>query len=157
VVYEHAEAGAQATLWRVSIDGGTPLRLTDKHSARPSISPDGRLIAYWQKDQEPNAPWRIAIINAEGGPPVSLFDVPQSRADGNSEIRWTQDGRAVIYMDFRNSISNLREQSLDGGAARQLTDFAKDQFYSFDFARDGRLIFARGLTTNDVVLINDAR
>jgi Tol biopolymer transport system component len=157
VIYEHAESGALATLWRVPIDGGAPIHLTDKLSARPSISPDGRLIAYWQKDQEPNAPWRIAVINFEGGQFVNLFDVPQSRANGNSEIRWTQDSRGVIYMDFRNSISNLRLQPLDGSPATQLTDHAKDQFYSFDFAPDGRLVFARGLTTNDVVLISDQR
>ncbi|HEV2912653.1 MAG TPA: protein kinase [Pyrinomonadaceae bacterium] len=157
VVYEHAESGALATAWRIPIDGGTPVHLTDKLSARPSISPDGRMIAYWQKDQEPNAPWRIAIINFEGGPPVNVFDVTQSRANGNSELRWTQDSRGVIYMDFTNSISNLRLQPIDGSPATQLTDQAKDQFYSFDFARDGRLIFARGLTTNDVVLISDQR
>ncbi|HEY6186653.1 MAG TPA: protein kinase [Pyrinomonadaceae bacterium] len=157
VIYEHTGTGTLANLWKIPIEGGTPVRLTDKLSMRASISRDGRLIAYWHKEDQPNAPWSIAVISAEDGHLVHLFEVPQSDADGNSNIRWTPDGAAFIYIDFRNGVTNLRLQTLDGSPARQLSNFNKDQFYSFDLARDGSLIFARGLMTNDLILITDAR
>ncbi|HVG31645.1 MAG TPA: hypothetical protein VM911_01135, partial [Pyrinomonadaceae bacterium] len=142
-------------LWKMPIDGGAPVRLTDKLSMRASVSPDGRMIAYWEKDAEPNAPWRIAVINFEDGRPVGRFDIPQSEANGNSGLRWSRDGQGVIYIDFRDGVMNLFLQPLAGSAPEQLTKFTKEQFYSFDLARDGRLIFTRGLMTNDIILISD--
>jgi Tol biopolymer transport system component len=126
---------------------------------RPSISPDGQWIAYWTKDEAPNAPWRIGVIpfGGEGTEGPRLFDVIQSEADGVSSIHWMLDSRAFIYTDFRDGVTNLRLQSLDGGPQRPLTGFTKDEFFSFDLARDGRIVFARGLITSDVILINDAR
>jgi serine/threonine protein kinase/Tol biopolymer transport system component len=157
VIYQHVGAGALATLWRVSIDGGAPTRLTNDLAVRPSISQDGKLVAYWQKEQTPNAPWRIAIMPFEGGAAVKLLDVPQSAANGNSVLHWSQDASAVIYIDLRDGVTNLLSQPLTGGSPKPLTNFNKDQFYAFDLARDGRLILARGLRTNDAVLINDAK
>ncbi|HEX8140696.1 MAG TPA: protein kinase [Pyrinomonadaceae bacterium] len=157
LIYEHTGAGTLASIWKVPIDGGMPVQLTEKISMRASVSPDGRLVAYWQKEDQPNAPWHIGITSLEDGRRVTLLDVPQNDADGMSNIRWTQDGKSVIYTDFRNDVTNLRVQPIDGGEAKQLTNFTKDQFYSFDLARDGRLIFARGLMTNDLVLITDAK
>jgi TolB protein len=36
----------EARLWKVSIDGGEPVRLTDNNSVLEVVSPDGKLIAY---------------------------------------------------------------------------------------------------------------
>ena len=157
VIYQHVGAGTLATLWRVSINGGAPERLTNDLAMRPSISPDGKLVAYWQKEQTPNAPWRIAVVPFEGGAPAQLLDVPQSAANGNSVLHWSQDGSAVIYIDLRDGVTNLLSQPLTGGPPKPLTNFNKDQFYAFDLSRDGKLILARGLRTNDAILINDAK
>jgi serine/threonine protein kinase/Tol biopolymer transport system component/tetratricopeptide (TPR) repeat protein len=157
VVYEHAGEGSRTSLWRVSVEGGAPVRLTRHLSMRPSVSPEGRLIAYWQKEEGPGAPWRIAVIGADGGEPVHVFDVPQNEANGMSQIQWTPDGRAVVYTDYRDGVTNLRRQPLDGGPAQQVTNYAREIFYSFGIARDGRLLLANGLTTSDVVLLKDSQ
>jgi Tol biopolymer transport system component len=122
---------------------------------RPSVSPDGRLVAYWQKEEKPGAPWRIAVVGVQGGEPARFFDVPQNEADGMSQIRWSADGRAFVYTDLREGVTNLRLQPVEGGEARQMTDFAREIFYSFDLARDGRLLLANGVTTSDVVILRD--
>jgi Tol biopolymer transport system component len=157
VIFQHIGAGTLATLWRVSIDGGTPERLTTELSVRPAISPDGKWIACWQKEQTPNAPWRIAVIPFEGGEPVKFFDVSQTIANGNSVLRWSQDSNSVIYIDLRGGVANLLSQRLDGSSPLPLTNFTKDQFYAFDLAPDGRLVLARGLRTNDAVLVHDVK
>jgi Tol biopolymer transport system component/TolB-like protein/tetratricopeptide (TPR) repeat protein len=157
VVYEHAGQGAQTNLWRVSVEGGEPERLTRELSMRPSVSPDGRHVAYWHKEERPGAPWGIAVIPAEGGGPARVFDVPQNEANGMSSIHWTTDARAFVYTDLRDGVANLRQQPLEGGEARQITNYAREIFYSFDLARDGRLLLANGTTTSDVVLLRDSR
>jgi hypothetical protein len=158
VIYEHAGKGSQTSLWRVPFEGGRPERLTRHLSMRPSVSPDGRLIAYWQKEERPGAPWRIAVIPAEGGgEPLHIFDVPQNEANGMSSIHWPADARSLVYTDLRDGVANLRQQPLDGGEARAITNYARDVFYSFDIARDGRLLLANGLTTSDVVILRDSR
>jgi Tol biopolymer transport system component len=162
VIYTHAKEGGQPLLWKISVDGKQPpVSLTNEHSTRPSFSPDGKWVAYWAKDETPNAHWRIGLIpfdQTEGAsmPPRS-FEVIQSDADGMSSLRWTFDSRNIIYTDYRNGVTNLRLQPLDGGPQKPLTEFNKDEFYSYDLSRDGRTIFARGLTTSDVILINDAK
>ncbi|MET0647123.1 MAG: protein kinase [Pyrinomonadaceae bacterium] len=156
VVYEHAGEGSRTSLWRVPIEGGTPERLTQNLSMRPSVSPDGRAVAYWHKEERPGAPWSIAVIPAEGGG-ARVYEVPQNGANGMSSIHWTTDARAFVYTDYRDGVTNLRLQPLEGGEARQITNYAREIFYSFDISRDGRLLLANGLTTSDVVLFKDQR
>ncbi|HVG39648.1 MAG TPA: protein kinase [Pyrinomonadaceae bacterium] len=157
IVYEHTGAESLPTVWRVSLEGGTPQRLTSGLSIRPIVSPDGKMLAYWHKEAKPEAPWRILISPLEGGEAVKSFDVPQSLASGNTSLRWTPDGRALAFIDFRNGVTNLWLQPIAGGPPQKLTDYANDMIYSFDFAPDGRIVFSRGLRTIDVVLINDTQ
>ena len=156
VVYEHAGQNSRTSLWRVPVEGGTPERLTKDLSMRPSVSPDGRVVAYWHKEEKPGAPWSIAVIPAEGGEP-RVYEVPQNEANGMSSIHWTTDGRSLVYTDYREGVTNLRLQPLAGGEPRPLTNYAREVFYSFDISRDGRLLLANGLTTSDVVLFKDSR
>ena len=156
VVYQHTTAGTP-TVWRMPVNGGAASQVTTALSMRPAVSPDGKLIAVWQKEDKPTASWKIAIVPFEGGAATKLLDVPQSPANSNSVINWKQDGSGMLFIDFRNGVTNLMLQSFDSSPAKQLTKFTKEQFYSFDFSPDGRVLLSRGFWTNDVVLISEAR
>ena len=156
VLYQHTSGGTP-TVWRMPVNGGTPSQITTALSMRPTVSPDGKLIAVWQKEDNPSAPWRIAIVPFEGGAATKMLDVPQSPANSNSVIRWAKDGSGMFFIDFRNGVTNLMLQPFSSGAPKQLTKFTKEQFYSFDFSSDGRVLLSRGFWTNDVVLISEAR
>jgi Tol biopolymer transport system component len=149
-------SSSRFSIWKVSVDGGTPAQLTDKLSQWPVVSPDGKLIACWYRE-ESKSPWRIAILPFEGGAPLKTFDV--STTVGTSiPVRWSPDGRALNYIETSGGVSNIWTQPVDGGQPRQLTDFKSDQMLWFDWSRDGRqLAFARGAITSDVVLISDAK
>ncbi len=55
-------------------------------------------------------------------------------------------------------VSNLWIQPLDGGPARQITDFKEGVIFSYDWSADGKRIYlSRGSETRDVVLIRDFR
>jgi Tol biopolymer transport system component len=149
------------SLWKVSIDGGQAVRLTDKSfwARSQAVSADGKQIAISFTEQPRNR-WRIALIPFEGGQPTKIFkaEVPVTPFIDLDTIRWTPDSRAVTYIDTRKGISNIWEQPLDGGSSKQLTNFQVDQIFNFDWSRDGKwLALARGSVTDDIVLIEDAR
>jgi hypothetical protein len=59
-------------------------------------------------------------------------------------------------VDNRGGLENLWGQPIDGGAARQLTDFRDKVIFSYDWSREGNLVTSKGVITSDVVLITDA-
>ncbi|MGI8898364.1 MAG: protein kinase domain-containing protein [Pyrinomonadaceae bacterium] len=152
VVYQ--SGGAKPTLWKVSVDGGQPSQLSNANSSVPVVSPDGKMIAcrYW--DQDRNA-LKIAIIPFAGGRAIYTYDIPILL---RQRIRWTPDGRALMYVDTRAGISNIWRQAIDGGPPMQITNFRADQVFSYDWSYDHKLLACeRGVETNDVVLISDQR
>jgi Tol biopolymer transport system component len=140
------------TVWKTPADGsGEPVQLTDKYSRSPIVSLDGKLIAYFYR--EDNGPWRIAVAPFEGGEPLRTFDIP---ALPIPSLRWTPDNRAVAYVDTQGGVSNIVAQPLDGGKPKRLTDFKQERIFSFDYSRDGKqLALSRGTINNDVVLISN--
>lgn len=153
VVYVHESSSFTPTLWKVSIDGGDPVQLTDKEAANPVFSPDGKLVACSYNDGN----WKVAVIPSEGGPPTKLFDIPTPYLF-EPGAQWSSDGRALIFHVKRDGISNLWGQPLDGAPPKQLTDFKSEEVFSFATSRDGRLLaLARGVDTGDVVLITESK
>jgi serine/threonine protein kinase/type II secretory pathway pseudopilin PulG len=142
------------SIWKVSIDGGEPVQIISQYSLSPAISPDGKLIACYYLDKRTGGP-KIALIPFEGGEPVKIFEY-QAVDAGTYPVRWTHEGHALTYIVNRGGVSNIWIQSLDGSAARQLTDFKSDRIFSFDWSRDGKwLALARGPEQRDVVLMSD--
>jgi serine/threonine protein kinase/Tol biopolymer transport system component len=141
------------TIWKVSINGGQPVQLSDKETTLPTFSPDGKQIASTYRE-DPNSPLKLAILSLEGGQPIKTFALPtQLLYDTN--LRWSTDGRAIVYAVTRGGIANLWAQPVDGSPPKQLTNFTSDRIFWFDFSRDGKqLALARGTQTSDVVLIS---
>ncbi len=146
-------SGEAKTVWKVAIDGGEPVPLTDTPSNGPDISHDGRLIACWYK-QDATSPWKIALIPLAGGPPTRIFDVTRTTI---FRLRWTPDGQSITYINTRDAVSNIWSQPVSGGPPKQLTQFTSEQIEAFDWSRDGNLICSRGYTARDVVLISNFR
>ena len=147
-------------LRKVSIDVGLPMDLVSKGElSYPQVSPDGKFVAYLFKDELSLRP-KFGIVKFENGAPVNTIDLPltaQPDAAGFHFYRgwhWAPDGSAVVYLNTLGGISNLWSQPIDGGAAKQITDFKSDRILSFAFSPDGRqLAFARTSNASDAVLI----
>ncbi|MGB9181877.1 MAG: protein kinase [Pyrinomonadaceae bacterium] len=156
VLYNSVSAG-KPSIWKVSIGGGEPVQVTDTQTPFPAVSPDGKLIAcsYWDEQSNPQQ-WRIAILSYTDGRIVKTFETPRTAVNGAGSVmlRWTPDGRSLAFVDNRNGSSNVWSLPVDGGAAKQWTDFKSDTIFFFDWSRDGRqLATARGHWTSDVYLI----
>jgi serine/threonine protein kinase len=140
-------------MWRMPIDGGPAVQLTQKDTSPAVLSPDGKLLAYYYREQ-PEAAAQIEIVPATGGAPVQTLDSPKDSYDAG----WSPDGRALVYMKDTNNVTNLWSLPLDGSKPRQLTDWPAEQIFGFAYARDGKqLVIARGHISFDVVLIKDFR
>ena len=141
-----------SALERIAFEGGTAVRLSSQYdSSEPVVSPDGKLIAYEHYDDRRG--WHTALLPAEGGEPVKVFDFHAFRAG----VRWTIDGQAVLYANARRP-DNIWRQPLTGGPPQQVTHFKEDQIGYFDLSPDGKhLAIARGNAYSDVVLITNFR
>src|SRR4029434_10006056 len=66
----HSIRSCSMRAWKVSIDGGEPVPLTDEFTSNPTVSPDGNLVACFYHADHPDAPWtKVAIIPFAGGDP----------------------------------------------------------------------------------------
>jgi Tol biopolymer transport system component/DNA-binding winged helix-turn-helix (wHTH) protein len=150
VVYGSGESDWH--LWKVPIDGGEPVQLTQYQAGKPVVSPDGKLIAYGYFDDQMSLPWRIGIIPFEGGPMRKSFP-----AHFRSHVRWTLDGQSLMYIS-ETHVSDIWSQPLEGSPPKRLTNFKEMRIYYFDWSRDGSwLACARGTANSDAVMIHDLK
>ena len=149
VVY--SSSANKETIWKVGIDGGQPRQLTEKLSLSPAISPNGKqIVCFYLEDQ--NSPVKLAIIPFQGAPPVKTLPLAGQLG---TNLAWTTDGSAVVYVLTSGGVSNLWAQPINGTPPKQLTDFTSERIFRFAFSRDGKqLALSRGTQTSDVILIN---
>lgn len=145
-------------LWKVPLEGGEPTRVLDENAICPSVSPDGKMVAFvlWQAS-EAN---RIALVSFDGGEIIKTFDAKQERNSltDNQHLQWTSDGRGIYFIALNDGISNIWRQPIDGGQPAQVTNFTIGRIFNFAFSSDGsRLALSRGTLNSDVVLIENAK
>jgi serine/threonine protein kinase/dipeptidyl aminopeptidase/acylaminoacyl peptidase len=154
VVFTSGRSGTWA-IWKVGIDGGEPVQLTRHASEFPSISPDGKLIAYAYRDDQANRQPKLGIMPFEGGEPIKTIELPRTAQP--IALQWMPDGRSIAYLDAGSGILNIWARPIDGGAAKQLTNFKSEFLNSFAISRDGKIAVYRFNATRDIVLIKDFR
>lgn len=156
IAYASGEDGNEM-VWKVPFNGGAPIKLTDFPCGSPVMSPDGRLIACEIRSNTRAKPSMIAIISSEGGPALKTFPILPFQF-GAQTIRWSGDGKAIVFAKPDNGVMNLWQQPIDGSPPQQLTNFTDGVIWSFSLTRDGRRIFlSRGKSSVDVVQIRNFR
>jgi Tol biopolymer transport system component len=151
-------------IYQLSIDGGDPVKIIpDGARVYPQVSPDGRYLAYFFTGSENKRP-RIIVVGFPDGTPFRSLDIPVSGSPQHfgsliyRGFHWSPDGKSLVYVNTLGGVSNLWRQPLEGGPARQITEFTSDRIHNFAYSRDGRMIaFARGSNSPDVVLIKDQK
>jgi Tol biopolymer transport system component len=152
----------QVALWKVSIDGGEAVKLTNVTGAAlaPSVSPDGKFIAfYWLKENRRLSP-EIVLLPFDGSEIIKSFVVLHGRFSqnyGKDALQWTPDGQAVNFISHRDGVSNIWRQPIDGSSPVQVTNFTSGQIFNFAYSPDGsQLALSRGTFSRDVVLIKNS-
>jgi serine/threonine protein kinase/Tol biopolymer transport system component/tetratricopeptide (TPR) repeat protein len=151
LVYQHLGPNALYSIWKQPLSGGPAQQVTTAHTMYPTVSEEGRL-AYWYCQNPSDARWSIAVLEPRGEVPEHFFSFPPDRMP-QVLLRWVPGSSAISYIENRQGVSNIWIQPLDGSPARQATFFTSGHIYSFDWSRDGRLVYSQGTTTGNVVLI----
>ncbi|MBK7392864.1 MAG: PD40 domain-containing protein [Chloracidobacterium sp.] len=152
IVYQ--SGGSYPTIWKMPIGGGEAVAITKTTGSRPSISPDGKLVAYHYLDSSfERSRWGIGISSLEDGKRVKRFDFPSTVVE--RLVKWTRDGSGIAFLNSPGGVHNIWIQPIDGGASKPLTDFTSDNIISFNWNADGsQLGVIRAVETSDVLLIN---
>jgi Tol biopolymer transport system component/tRNA A-37 threonylcarbamoyl transferase component Bud32 len=162
VVYSSIPPGREYyTLWRIPIEAGEPIELTQRPAMIPSISADGQRIAFLTFDPQTNKEW-IAIIPSDGGERTRLIDLPPDFSGGHGEsfpgLAWAPDARNVYCVRTIKGVSNIWSFSSQSGPPRQVTHFETDEIFAFAWSHDGKyLALVRGDFADDVVLLTAFR
>jgi len=153
VFYTDAASGGK--LNKVSIDGGDPERVSEQIVGGPTdLSPDGKLITFYTFHiADPKA--KLAVVSTDTGKTVSLLD-PERPPHGL--VRFSPDGKALVYPIHEGEVHNLWRQNLDGSPGRQITHFDAEEIWNFRWSPDGKqLALVRGHTDSDAVLLRDSQ
>jgi Tol biopolymer transport system component len=156
-----ARGAGVSELWVVDVKGGEPQRLMAGDAVQPSVSPNGRRIAYWalptneQRTSFTSGVRDIWTVAADGSNPVQTTTSPAF--DWNPI--WAPDGRWLYFLSNRSGSMNLWRVAIDedsgvpAGAPQPLT--APASYVShFSLSADGRYgAYATKLVTRNLARI----
>jgi Tol biopolymer transport system component/predicted Ser/Thr protein kinase len=155
IYYNSYRNQGRMNLWKVSANGGDPIKVSDDIVYNLGTSPDGRTIltrAYQPAENK----WRYGILSVDDGKYLKVFDLPTIAGQGS--VHWMPNGKAVGYIDTHNGVSNIWVLPLETMKAYQLTHFDSELISEFSWSKDGKnLAIVRGEQTSDVVLLTDLK
>ncbi len=139
-------------LWKIPIEGGDPVKLSDETLSRIALAPDGTRFAAFGRSGDGKR--RLVIKTYPECTTVRDFDVVAANPTPR-KIEWTRDGRSLIYEnEDLPLVGNLWEQPVDGRPPVKLTNFTGDRIFDFSFSPiDGKLAIVRGSWSFDAVLL----
>jgi len=116
IVYE-AVVKDQYTLWRMKPDGSDRRQLTPgPRDYDFTISPDSKTLAWASIDPKSNE-WSLWTMPLAGGTPKKIT----SRETLIQQLRYTPDGKTIIFTGYAGSMLRLYRMPADGGAITEMT------------------------------------
>ncbi len=126
-------------LWQLSRDGTPERRLLsetpDVKEFVPAISPDGRLLAYLDLPMNRPPQYRLVVVELPGG----ISRVVTEDHVLFSPVRFSPDGRQLLFTSDRLGTSDVWVTGVDGSGARALTMSPAAETLG-DWSRDGSTI-----------------
>ena len=145
--------GTGTYVFKIPVNGGSPVRLTESTSYYPIWSPDGRFIVYSEPHQ--GGTFLTKAITPDEVP----FPMPdvQVMYEMSTPYQFTHGGNALIFVRPTFPV-NFYIVALKTGQQRQLTDLDRgSQIRSFDVMPDRTIIFDRYRENSDLALIELVR
>ena len=137
------------TLWRVSINGENPTKLTDQTVRSPRISPDGQTIACYISNPASKT-MMLALVSAQTGAVTKYPATPEN--DDIPFLDWSKDGRNLFVVLRRGKPISLWKLSLNGNEPKQLREWENDAIFRLAISRNGERVFYEvGNQLNSVV------
>lgn len=155
-IYFVRQESGTSYLMTITSAGGEPRKIIPlvADNGGMAMSPDGeRLVVKRAAGTGAAYSREIAVLEAKTG--KTLFSWKTDYAD-IGRVRFTPDGKSLIYNKREKNVGNLWVLPLDGKQPRQITHFNTQLIFDFSPSPDGKNIaMARGTRSTDVVLITD--
>ena len=138
-------------LYRVPIDGHSPVSFVQEYSVDPAWTSDGRFVVYSGPDV--GTTFSVKAVTPEAAP-HSLPPLTLSR--GARHLTFFPGRRALVFLRGDIQHKDLWLVDLETGAERQLTEVpANFDIRDFDISADGReVVLERVQDHSDVVLLD---
>ena len=137
-------AGRDSEIYRLDLDSGqvTALTTRDGPDLAPTVSPDGRTIAYLGFDDSPKAfeQNRLYVMSLGGGAPRPVAPGLDRSID---QIEWASDGRALFASYEEAGSVTVARIGLDG-SVRPLARDAASPVYDRPYAGGGFSVSRNG-------------
>jgi Tol biopolymer transport system component len=149
-----ATGGSDATgsgLFKIPLEGGSPVRLVSGSALNPVWSPDGSLIVYAGTNVRTFAP--LLAVRPDGTS-VKLPDIILRRL--GERVRFSPDGKSLIYMQGLLASQDFWLLDLASMTSRPLTRLQnRATMRTFDVTSDGKqIVFDRLRENSQVVMID---
>ena len=146
--------GSDATgpgLFKISLEGGSPVRLVSGSALNPVWSPDGSLIVYAGTNVRTFAP--LLAVRPDGTS-VKLPEISLRRL--GERVRFSPDGKSLIYMQGLLASQDFWLLDLASMKSRPLTRLQnRTAMRTFDVTSDGKqIVFDRLRENSQVVMID---
>jgi Tol biopolymer transport system component/DNA-binding winged helix-turn-helix (wHTH) protein len=144
---------SDSSLWRSRIDGTERIELTTPplRIFNMKWSPDNRRLALMA--EEPGKPWKIYLVDSEGGKLTPLLDEDRNEADPD----WSPDGQSIVFGRLPDRMDSRQPKAiyLINLQTRKVTEIpGSDGLFSPRLSPDGRYIAAMRLDQKALLLFD---
>ncbi len=144
---------SDSSLWRSRIDGTERIELTTPplRIFNMKWSPDNRRLALMA--EEPGKPWKIYLVDPEGGKLTPLLDEDRNEADPD----WSPDGQSIVFGRLPDRMDSRQPKAiyLLNLQTHKVTEIpGSDGLFSPRLSPDGRYIAAMRLDQKALLLFD---
>lgn len=139
VIFTSITDGFQA-LWRISINGEGLSQIPVHPSRNASVSNNGDIVCEYLDGPQGNQHWVVAIIEHETNK-LRLFNDIHLIHPNEVPVRWSHDGKSILYVKEYNGIENVWERHVkNGDEDTQFTHFREERIFAFALSPDGERV-----------------
>ena len=146
VVYDNQQP-TQKSVWKIPLEGGHATKLIDRYRM-PVFSPDNQFIVA-RYDLESGTKDTLIILSTTG---EIVKQIPVPNLDWQ-RVLWLSEN-TVSFVEKVNGYPNIFSYDIDSGQKKQLTNFNRNQIFSYAWSPDHKLLACQlGSKTSNVVKI----
>jgi Tol biopolymer transport system component/predicted Ser/Thr protein kinase len=140
--FVYQDSGAKA-IYKLPMDSGSPQEVAKGNVCCPTISPDGKSLAYLKVEGQ-GAKQKVSFVasSLEGGLILKEIVMPPDlqNMNGSPLLGWTPDGKGLTWLSTIKNAQHVMMQPLVGGPPVQLTHFVTEPalITQYAWSRDGK-------------------